>query len=151
MDAQRGFSHFSGGGAMFAYQTDSGGFDQSEGESVKAGNKGKNKWFGHHRCPFSRPFLCTQQLSLPLPRHHQSQAVTHLHLAVWLSCLSGACSDKWNWTGLAGGPRHERGPSWETSRSDPAAFSKGHPGCRASQPREEWVSPTPALSVPVPT
>lgn len=74
------------------------------------GTKGRINGLDTVRCAFSRPFLCPQQLSLPLPQHRQSLAVTHLHSAVWQSCLSSACSDKWNWTGLAGGI-----PAWESA------------------------------------
>lgn len=103
------------------------------------------------RCPFSSPFLCTQQLRLPLPQHCQSLTVTLFHFAVWLSCLSSSCSDKWNWTGLAGGSWHdERAFRGEKCRSDPAAFSKGYSGLKTSQPREGWVSPSLASSVSVP-
>lgn len=49
------------------------------------------------RFPLSSPFLCTKKLSLPLPQHCQSSAVTHLHFPVQLSCLSSSCGDKWNW------------------------------------------------------
>lgn len=83
------------------------------------------------RCPFSSPFLCTQQLRLPLPQHCQSLTVTLFHFAVWLSCLSSSCSDKWNRTGLAGGSWHdERAFRGEKCRSDPAAFSKGYSGLK---------------------
>ena len=125
------------------YQTDSGNLFTVKGSLWRLKDEWKNKRIVYHQMLLFQP--------LPLPQHHQSLAVTHLHFPVWMSCLSSSHSDEWNWTGLTEGSwPDERGFLGDHCRLDPAAFTKRQLGCRASQTREEWVPPSLTPSVPVP-
>lgn len=77
------------------HHTDSRDVVHTEGERMKDVMSERISGLDTTRCPLSSIFLFTWQLSPPLPQHCQSLAVTHLHFADWLSCLSSSGSDKW--------------------------------------------------------
>lgn len=64
--------------------------------------------------------------------------------------VSRSCRDKWNQTGLAEiSWHHEKAFLGDQCRLDPAVFSKGQSGWRASQPREKQVPSSLAFPAPV--
>lgn len=104
--------------------------------------------FGYHQMPLSSPFFCPQQLGLPLP----SIAKAWPSLICILQCSCHVFQVPAVTSGIEQGWRGGGGEFWHDERPflgdqwgrDPAASSKGHPGCRAPQPRGEWAPSCPA-------